>query len=66
VQWVHWASHLQQKLSALVHGMGISHLPTYVATSYVEQGQLIAINTQTPAVPSPFFMAWKKKARESQ
>jgi DNA-binding transcriptional LysR family regulator len=54
-------SHLQQKLSALVHGMGISHLPTYLAAPYVTGGQLVAINTQTHPVPIPFFMAWKKE-----
>jgi DNA-binding transcriptional LysR family regulator len=53
-------SNLHQKLSALEHGMGISHLPLAIAKPLVQQGKLIPLDTGKPAIPNPFFMCWKK------
>ncbi|MFT5116510.1 MAG: DNA-binding transcriptional LysR family regulator [Kiritimatiellia bacterium] len=53
-------SHLQQKVSALINGLGISHLPQYVAAPLIEQGRLVAIKTTSSRTAAPFFMVWKK------
>lgn len=60
IQQILAVSNLQQKLSALEHGMGISHLPFYIADPLVQQGKLIQLDTGTPPIPNPFFMCWKK------
>jgi DNA-binding transcriptional LysR family regulator len=52
-------SHLQQKVSALCHGIGISHLPRYLAEPLIQQGQLIHLETGTHHPSSPFYMCWK-------
>lgn len=54
-------SNLQQKISALENGIGISHLPRYVAEPLVQQGKLIRLHTGKPSAPAPFFMCWKKE-----
>ena len=53
-------SNLQQKLSALINGLGISHLPDYLATPLVKEGKLTQLDTGSSATPNPFFMCWKK------
>jgi DNA-binding transcriptional LysR family regulator len=52
-------SHLQQKVSALCHGIGISHLPRYLAEPLIQQGQLVRLDTGTNQPSSPFYMCWK-------
>ncbi len=54
-------SDLTQKTSALLNGIGISHLPEYVAMPFIQQQHLVALNTSSPPSPAPFFMAWKKQ-----
>ncbi len=56
-------ANLQQKLSAIIHGIGISHLPIYLAQPLVDQGKLIPLNTQSSSAPSPFFMCWRKQEK---
>jgi DNA-binding transcriptional LysR family regulator len=52
---------LGQKLSALIHGLGISHLPDYLLQAMVESGQLIRLSSLSSRTPTPFFMCWKKE-----
>ena len=54
-------SNLQQKLSALIHGMGISHLPTHLANAMVQSKALIILDTEEQQTPQPFYMSWSKK-----
>lgn len=51
-------SNIQQKVSALVNNLGISHLPDYVAAPLIEQKQLVSLGAL--GNPTPFFMCWKK------
>jgi DNA-binding transcriptional LysR family regulator len=53
-------SNLQQKLSALIHGLGVSHLPHYLAKDMELQGRLACLNTEKSRTPQAFFMYWKK------
>jgi len=52
-------SHIQQKISALCHGIGISHLPRYLAEPLIQQGQLVHLKTGSNHPSSPFYMCWK-------
>lgn len=54
-------SNLQQKLSAMINGLGVSHLPTYFAAPYIKKGLLVPIATQAPTSSNPAFMCWKKQ-----
>ncbi len=61
VQQVLAVSHMTQKCSALINGMGISHLPTHIANPLIQSGQLVPLHTHSSTVPHPFFMCWKKQ-----
>lgn len=52
-------SRIQQKVSALCHGIGISHLPRYLAEPLMQQGQLVHLKTGADLPSSPFYMCWK-------
>lgn len=52
-------SNLSQKRSALLNGVGISHLPRYLAEPMIAQGQLCDLGAQTPHSLNPFYMCWK-------
>ena len=52
-------SNLQQKVSALDHGVGISHLPSYLADPMFETGQLVHLDTEAEHSFNPFYMSWK-------
>ncbi|EGG94989.1 transcriptional regulator, LysR family [gamma proteobacterium IMCC1989] len=52
-------SNLQQKVSALCHGVGISHLPSYLADPMFETGQLVHLDTGAEHSFNPFYMSWK-------
>jgi DNA-binding transcriptional LysR family regulator len=52
-------SNLQQKISALCHGVGISHLPRYLTEPMIEAGQLIHLDTDTLSPSNPCYMSWK-------
>jgi DNA-binding transcriptional LysR family regulator len=52
-------SHLQQKVSALISGAGISHLPRYLAEPLIQQGQLVLLDSGNTLPSSPFYMCWK-------
>jgi DNA-binding transcriptional LysR family regulator len=52
-------SNLQQKVSALCHGVGISHLPNYLAEPMFETGQLVHLDTGAEQSFNPFYMSWK-------
>jgi DNA-binding transcriptional LysR family regulator len=52
-------SHLQQKVSALISGAGISHLPRYLAEQLIQQGQLVLLDSGNTLPSSPFYMCWK-------
>ena len=52
-------SNLQQKVSALCHGVGISHLPSYLADPMFETGQLVNLDTEAEHSFNPFYMSWK-------
>ncbi|MGS2718533.1 LysR substrate-binding domain-containing protein [Eionea flava] len=51
-------SNLSQKLSALLSGAGVSHLPRYLAEPMITQGQLCDLGT-APHPLNPFYMCWK-------
>lgn len=52
-------SNLQQKVSALCHGAGISHLPRYLAEPMCEAGQLTHLDTEAEAPFTTCYMSWK-------
>lgn len=53
-----YVSSLLQKVSAIIAGIGIGHLPKCMAHPYVEAGQLVVIEVEQPATQD-LFMAWK-------
>lgn len=50
-----------QKYQALIHNMGISHLPAFLAKKALEQGRLIQLMTKEENHPQTLFMAWPKE-----
>lgn len=52
-------SNLSQKLSALLSGAGLSHLPRYIAEPLIADGRLVALDTHAPHSVNPFYMCWK-------
>lgn len=53
-------SNLQQKLSAILHSIGVSHLPSYLAEPLIQEDQLIHLQTEYKTTSSPSYMFWKK------
>lgn len=60
IQRVLAVTNMQQKVSALVNGIGISHLPRYMAEPLISQGKLCSLADFAP--PTPFFMYWRKQS----
>jgi DNA-binding transcriptional LysR family regulator len=54
-----YVSSLTQKLSAIVAGIGIGHLPRGMAHPYIEAGQLVVIDLAEQPAPQDLYMAWK-------
>ncbi len=59
IQQVLAVSNMSQKVSALVHGLGLSHLPRHIADPLIAQGKLISLSPLSN--PGGFFMCWKKQ-----
>lgn len=53
-------SNLQQKVSALKAGVGVSHLPLYLSQDLIKSGELVTINHDDTLMPIPFFMCCRK------
>jgi DNA-binding transcriptional LysR family regulator len=53
-------STMSQKMDALEHAVGISHLPQYLAEPAIRDGKLLAIATDTKTASVPFYMYWRK------
>ena len=56
-------SNLPQKISALVNGMGISHLPLPIFQDLQHQGKLAPLLTHHSISPQPFYMCWRKEQK---
>jgi len=54
-----FVSSITQKISAIVAGIGIGHLPKYMAQHYIDSGQLLVIKLAEQPAPQDLFMAWK-------
>jgi len=54
-------NNMSQKYEALLAGMGISHLPHYLAQPAIEAGLLSPLILQAPTLPQSLFMAWPKE-----
>jgi DNA-binding transcriptional LysR family regulator len=51
---------MHKKLEALVHNVGISHLPDHLAYAAVQAGQLKQLVIDTHPFPQTLFMVWPK------
>lgn len=54
-----YVSSLPQKVSAIVAGIGIGHLPKYMAAPYIEDEQLVVIDLAEQPLSQDLFIAWK-------
>ncbi len=54
-----FVSSITQKISAIVAGIGIGHLPKYMVQPYIDSGQLLVIKLAEQPIPQDLFMAWK-------
>jgi DNA-binding transcriptional LysR family regulator len=54
-----YVSSLPQKISAIVAGIGIGHLPQCMAHPYIEAGKLVVIDLTEQPTPQDLYMAWK-------
>ncbi len=56
-------ANMEHKYQALIHGMGVSHLPAYLALPAIEKGLLQALTTTTEPSPQILYMAWNKEGK---
>jgi len=54
-----YVSSINQKVAAILAGIGIGHLPKCMAQQYIESGELQVIELTDKPVPQDLFMAWK-------
>ncbi|MDG1751282.1 MAG: LysR substrate-binding domain-containing protein [Thalassotalea sp.] len=54
-----YVSSIAQKVAAIIAGIGIGYLPKSMVQSYIDTGQLVAIETEEKPASQDLFMAWK-------
>lgn len=54
-----YVSSITQKVAAIIAGIGIGYLPKSMVQSYIDTGQLVAIETEEKPATQDLFMAWK-------
>jgi len=54
-----FVSSIAQKISAIITGIGIGHLPRSMVQSYIESGQLVVVELEEKLAAQDLYMAWK-------
>ncbi|WP_019028673.1 LysR substrate-binding domain-containing protein [Colwellia piezophila] len=54
-----FVSSITQKITAILAGIGIGHLPKWLAQQYIKTGELIVIELAEQPAPQNLYMAWK-------
>lgn len=54
-----FVSSVTQKIAAIIAGIGIGHLPEYMAQPYIKTGELVVIELAEQPAPQNLYMAWK-------
>jgi DNA-binding transcriptional LysR family regulator len=54
-----FVSSIAQKITAILSGIGIGHLPKGMVHRYIESGQLVVIELAEKTTPKDLYIAWK-------